>query len=498
MSLKARLALVNTLFVLLALGIGFFLLAFQTRRVFLDSLDRDLLKRAERMQNNPGLRGAPPGGPNGGPPGPQQGNPNESPLDGEGQGTGNPPDRQGQPGRINLGPEFNNPPNDDLGRPSLFTPEGKPMDDREQRILDPKVFSQKFDTRPVLTTATFHGNPTRVITVPLQGIDRLYAYAQFGHDLQDFERLKQNQLTTILLLMPFALILSVGVGWFLASKAVKPIQDVAEASGKISSSDMSARLPVSGNDEISRLSGSFNEMVDRLQLSFNERQKLNDELRVALELQKQFVADASHELRTPLTRLRITTSSALEQESSPAELKEALEIADRETVHMSKLIDQLLTLARLDSGRSPSLIPVDLSEIVRESVGQGATGLSLDLAPRLPLLGDHDSLVRAVINLVENAKRYSEGKAIEVSTKQADGKCIFTIRDHGVGIESEHLSRLTERFYRVDDARNRKMGGTGLGLAIVKSIVDAHNGTMSIQSKPGEGTLVQLVFPKSV
>jgi two-component system OmpR family sensor kinase len=480
-SLKARLALINTLFVLLALGIGFFLLAFQTRRVFLDSLDRDLLVRAGRMQRNPALRGVRPGGPGGGQQGGQprqgqpQGNPNESPL-GEGEGLGMPPEpdqgpnggspNDGPPGRPNLGPEFNGPPNDDLGRPALFTPEGKPMDQREVRTLDPKALPLKDQKHPFLSTVTFQGNPTRVIT--------------------------------ILFLTPFALLLSVGVGWFLASKAVKPIQDFATASERISDSDMSARLPVSGNDEISRLSNSFNEMVDRLQLSFNERQRLNDGLREALELQKQFVADASHELRTPLTRLRITTSSALEQESSPAELKEAIEIADRETVHMSKLIDQLLTLARLDSGRSPSLIPVDLSEIVREAIGQPFEGLTVNLAHRAPLLGDHDSLVRVVVNLVENAKRYSEGKGIEISTQQADGRCVLSVRDHGIGIESEHLARLTERFYRVDDARNRKMGGTGLGLAIVKSIVDAHHGTMSIQSKPGEGTLVQLIFPKSV
>ncbi len=479
MSLKLRLALFNTVFVLISLGVGLFLLVSQTRRVFSESLDRDLISRARMAARNPNMRG--PGGfglGQGGPGGPNQGGPNGQPRQ---QGNGS------------------DPPNDDIGRPIRYDVEGKPFDNREHRILDPIALGKKDRIRPILATVLVNGIPTRVITMAIGSQEQPIGFVQLGHDLQDFERLKQTQLSTIFLLIPFSLILAAGVGWFLAGKAVKPINEVAVASEKISGSDMSTRLEIRGDDEIGRLSSAFNGMVDRLQLSFNERQKLLDDLKVALEKQRQFVGDASHELRTPLARIRITTSSALEQESSPAEMKEALEIADRETVHMSTLVDQLLTLARLDSGHTPSLSQVNLSKIAAEAAARFTENernpIKFELVADASILGDHDGLIRAVVNLIENAKRYAGENEILVSTQISGGQCMLAVKDLGIGIEPQHLARLTERFYRVDDARNRKIGGTGLGLAIVKSIVESSRGVMQIQSKPKEGTEVRLIFP---
>ena len=525
MSLKFRLALLNTFFVLAALGIGLGLLVFQSRRVFLESVDRELVNRGNRMMNNPRIRNQGPnggpqnGGPTGGGPrggGPQNQDQTGSPNDQSPQNN-DPSDDQGpgsngqgngleglvnpaspQRGRLGLGPEFAGPPNDDIGRPILFNPEGKLIDSRETKILDSATLAKKDEHRPQLATVLVEGIPTRVITVPLRGPRRFLGYAQFGHDLQDFERLKETQIYTILLLIPFALIISAGVGWVLADMAVKPINEVAKASEKISGSDMSTRLTVKGNDEIGRLSLAFNGMVDRLQLSSEEKQKLFVELQNTLEQQRQFVADASHELRTPLARLRITTSSVLEQESSPDEMKEALEIADRETIHMSNLVDQLLTLARLDSRHAPTLVPVNLSSIAEEAAAKFSKTtnlINLNLSQHLTAMGDHDSLVRAVVNLIENAIRYAPEKEILVLTQGNADQAILIVRDHGPGIGHEHISHLTERFYRVDDARNRKMGGTGLGLAIVKSIVEGVGGRLVIESKVGEGTSVQLIFP---
>jgi signal transduction histidine kinase len=493
MSLKLRLALVNTVFVLLALGLGLFFLISQTRRVFLESIDRDLANRARMISRNPGMRNNGGGGPGGGP-----FNQNQEPpgLQGGPRGMGG----DQVPGQNDRPQDFNNPINDDIGRPIRYDREGKHLNQRETRVLDPNGVSVKGLNHPILATVPVEGIPTRVITMPILDQDQPIGFIQFGHDLQDFDRLKQTQTITILWLLPFSVIIAGLVGWFLAGRAVKPINDVAVASEKISGSDMSTRLAVSSDDEIGRLCTAFNGMVDRLQLSFNERQKLLDDLKVALEKQRQFVGDASHELRTPLARIRITTSSALEQESSPAEMKEALEIADRETVHMSNLVDQLLTLARLDSGHAPTLGEVNLAEIAKEAASkfppQIENPMTFDLEPKAVIRGDTEGLVRAVVNLLENAKRYSPDKPIVVTTRISEGSCILSIRDHGIGIEPQHLSRLTERFYRVDDARNRKMGGTGLGLAIVKSIVESSGGKLHIESKPSAGTLVELIFPK--
>ena len=512
MSLKLRLALVNTIFVLIALGLGFFLIATQTRRAFIESIDHDMNNRAMMMARGPG--------PNQN--GPNQGGPGQPGLapGGGGQGQGAPPAGQDNP--PNGGPENQNPgnrmggqggpqgqgqgqnqgpdgpPNDDIGRPVRYDENGKAFDSREPRVLDPQALALKEKKHPIFSTVPVEGIPTRVITVAMPP-GRPAAFLQFGHDLRDFDRLKETQNTTIFFLLPVSILIAAGVGWILAGRAVKPINDVATASEKISGSDMSTRLAVRGDDEIGRLSTAFNGMVDRLQLSFNERQKLLDELKVALEKQRQFVGDASHELRTPLARIRITTSSALEQESSKEEMKEALEIADRETVHMSNLVDQLLMLARLDSGLTPSVSKVDLSNIAREAFGKFPANITKQIrlevdSPAFAMV-DSEGLVRAAINLIENAARYADGKEIVIRTQVIHGQSVLTVRDHGVGIEPQHLSRLTERFYRVDDARNRKMGGTGLGLAIVKSIVESSGGKLQIHSKPGEGTNVEMSFP---
>ena len=175
------------------------------------------------------------------------------------------------------------------------------------------------------------------------------------------------------------------------------------------------------------------------------------------------------------------------------------EIADRETVHMSTLVDQLLTLARLDSGHTPSLSQVNLSKIATEAAARFTENernpIKFELVAEASILGDHDGLIRAVVNLIENAKRYAGENEILVSTQISGGQCMLAVKDLGIGIEPQHLARLTERFYRVDDARNRKIGGTGLGLAIVKSIVESSRGVMQIQSKPQEGTEVRLIFP---
>ena len=495
MSLKFRLAFINTFFVLLSLGLALSLLVFQSRRVFIESIDREMLNRAERIMNNPQMRDREkplvPGIRN-----------NAMPLrDDQNFDPNQPPGpRPNQPGN-ELGPEFSGPPNDDIARPIAITVEGQAVDMRNPRILDRVAIKNKNLQHPIIATIPVEGITTRVITVPILGQGKLIGFAQYGHDLKDFDRLKDTQVTTIVLLFPFAIVFSGLIGWLLAGAAVRPIEKFAEASAQISASDMSARLPTKGKDEIAKLGQSFNAMVDRLQFSFEERQRLLEELQATLEQQKQFVGDASHELRTPLARLRITTSSALEQESSPDEMKEALEIADRETEHMSKLVDQLLTLARLDSGYAPKLYPVSLSDVAQESAAKFPTNepnsIHLKLASDVMILGDHDGIVRAVINLIENARRYSPDKAIDVTTQIADQKAILTVRDHGCGIAPEHLPHLTERFYRVDDARNRKMGGTGLGLAIVKSIVESNQGQLSIQSKVGEGTAIQLIFPIS-
>jgi two-component system phosphate regulon sensor histidine kinase PhoR len=223
------------------------------------------------------------------------------------------------------------------------------------------------------------------------------------------------------------------------------------------------------------------------------------EVRRLESLRRDFVANVSHELRTPLARLRLTTSGALQQESDPAELREALQIADRAGVSMTRLVDQLLALARLDQKSDLSTDSCFVREFLEEAQGilkPLTPGLEVSIQSNARVRGSSSDLARAVINLVDNARRHSPPEApIRVSTSLKGDSAIVSVRDSGEGIEQEHLQRLGERFYRADEHRSRKDGGAGLGLSIAKAIVERSGGTLRIESVVGSGTTVELILP---
>lgn len=228
----------------------------------------------------------------------------------------------------------------------------------------------------------------------------------------------------------------------------------------------------------------------------------------AERMRTDFVANASHELRTPLATL-IGYGETL---AEPGELDEALRVQFGQTIHrearrMQRIVDDLMSLSRIEAGRyrTPS-DRVDLRNVVGTSVLQGREqaeradcSITFDSADEpMIVTGDASQLAQLVDNLIGNALRYGcndRSCKVEVGLEQGDSRIVLTVRDHGDGIDSEHLPRLTERFYRVDAARSRESGGTGLGLAIVKHIVERHRATLSIQSQRGKGTIVTVNFP---
>jgi len=225
-----------------------------------------------------------------------------------------------------------------------------------------------------------------------------------------------------------------------------------------------------------------------------------------------FVANASHELRTPLASLLgfIETLQGSAR-NDPAARERFLEIMRGQAQRMTRLIDDLLSLSRIEMrAHLPPETPIDLVPLVGQMVDTLSPlvrerGMSVDLAlpdPPLVVLGDRDELLRAVENLIENAVKYGRsGGRIEVSlARRVAGErpeAELSVRDDGPGIAPEHLPRLTERFYRVDAAKSRETGGTGLGLAIVKHIVNRHRGQLSIESEPGEGATFRIVLPEA-
>jgi two-component system phosphate regulon sensor histidine kinase PhoR len=230
-------------------------------------------------------------------------------------------------------------------------------------------------------------------------------------------------------------------------------------------------------------------------------------------MRADFVANASHELRTPLASLVgfIDTLQGPARED-PAARERFLEIMRGQAQRMTRLIDHLLTLSRIEMrAHLPPEERVDLVPLARQIVDalaqrarQRGVEIAIDAAEKsLPVRGDRDELLRVVENLVENAVRYGEsGKRVEVGLRRSgsDGKArtvVLSVRDYGPGVASEHLPRLTERFYRAGLPGDRETGGTGLGLAIVKHIVNRHRGTLEIESEPGHGAVFKVSLPEA-
>jgi len=226
------------------------------------------------------------------------------------------------------------------------------------------------------------------------------------------------------------------------------------------------------------------------------------ELRRLEQVRTEFVANVSHELRTPLTAiqgyLETLLSGALEERQNA---RRFLEIVFRHTERLGRLLNDLTDLSNIELGRvSLKLAPtrLDVLAIMGPKAVSGRVGLSSRLSPDLPsMLADRDRLVQVVLNLVDNAVKYTpEGGRVTVQARTvAEGQVEIDVTDTGIGIPPIDLPRITERFYRVDKARSRELGGTGLGLAIVKHLVFAHGGQLRIESEPGRGTTVHVTLP---
>jgi len=228
-------------------------------------------------------------------------------------------------------------------------------------------------------------------------------------------------------------------------------------------------------------------------------------------IKKDFVANVSHELRTPLASIKGYSETLLDGIAlfdgglggiAPLDArdttKDFLRIIDKHATRMSRLIDDLLTLSRLESHQMTLVYaPVDVKELVISTTAgfrKQAEGKGLKLTTAIPdglpkVSGDRDRIEQVVVNLLDNAIKYTpSGGSVLVSADKSDGFVKVDVADTGIGIPADDMPRIFERFYRVDKARSREMGGTGLGLAIVKHIINAHNGSLNVESRPGKGS----------
>ncbi len=284
---------------------------------------------------------------------------------------------------------------------------------------------------------------------------------------------------------PFLVLLAAVGGYFLVARAFRPVKKLAETAEQIGSGDdLRRRIDLGeGKDEIYALAATFDRMLDRLQGSF--------------ERERQFTADASHELRTPTAVIIAQCEYALEEAKTPEEYRAALETVLEQAQRMSTLIAQLLTLSRGDRGQAnlhlEALNFSELTEMVSEQIRETAEKRQIqvftDIQPDLLLRGDETMLMRMLLNLMENGVKYGrEGGHLWVHLEKQGRDIVGRVRDDGIGIAPEHLDKIWERFYQVDTARSPAREGAGLGLSMVKYIVQAHGGSIGVESTPGEGT----------
>lgn len=340
------------------------------------------------------------------------------------------------------------------------------------------------------TMTTRHGEEVRIDSQTLTEQGKTIAILQVGESLANLHTLL-HQLVAALLLVGLLVLMCCAAGsYWLAGFSFAPIQRLAQTARKISAGDLQQRVPVPPvRDEVQYLAVTFNQMLDALEQAFAR--------------QRQFVADASHELRTPVTVIRNTAGVALLEPPQLDETVSALQEIRTETERLTLLLTDLLTLARGDEGQARferEVVSLDrlIETVAATTEGLAAEqGITLNVLPCQPIsvIGDEARLIQVAMNLLENAIRYTPaGGQVWVWVEQTSDEVRLLVRDTGIGIASEHLPHIFERFYRVDAARERT-GGSGLGLSIVAWIVRMHGGWVSVESQPGQGSCFTIHLP---
>jgi heavy metal sensor kinase len=336
--------------------------------------------------------------------------------------------------------------------------------------------------------------PFRLIGEQIDVGGRVYA-VRIGRPMREEIETLSDFRGYLLWFAPLLLLGASAGGYWLSHRALAPVDALARTARTISGHNLGSRLEqLHTGDELQRLSDTLNEMLGRIESAF---------LRIT-----EFTADASHELRTPIALIHAEAELALRRSRDDAEYRQALRHILLEADRSAKLIEELLALARADSGcEALDMQPIDLITTLRESASKwNRVAASRDLQFEehlevpLPLMGDENALRRVVDILLDNALKYtpSPGKvtlSAKEQQKEKHGHVIVSVEDTGIGIALEDQARIFERFYRVDKARSRELAGAGLGLAIAQWIVQLHKGSIAVKSEPGRGSIFRVEIP---
>lgn len=332
----------------------------------------------------------------------------------------------------------------------------------------------------------------RVYSQPIPTSEGYKGWLQVAESLAPVYQSSKHLFNLIVLGLPLILLIA-GLGsWFLANRALNPINEIISKTHGISANDFTQRIDYQvPPDEVGRLAKTIDKMLDRLEFAF--------------EHERRFTADAAHELRTPLTVIKGRIGVTLSRIRTSEEYENTLQDLEKEADRLIRLTNGLLFLARLELRQvhASFLQPIDLSNLLAALVEQiqplaafKSINLKDKIATNLWTLGNPDYLTNLFLNLLDNALKYTEkGGKVWLEARQDEQQIKVTIKDTGLGIEPKHLPYLFDRFYRVEEARSRQTGGAGLGLAIAQEICRLHGGKLTVNSQINQGTTFSLFLP---
>jgi heavy metal sensor kinase len=319
-----------------------------------------------------------------------------------------------------------------------------------------------------------------------------YIVVGIAYSLDEVNHAMTNLFKIFILLIPFALIVSVIGGIFLAGRSLKPVDDIVKTAREIASGNLHRRIPEpKAQDEISNLVKTLNEMIEQIDRSF--------------ERMRQFSADVSHELKTPLTIIRGEIELALTSKKSVSALRKTLADILEEVVRLSNMIEDLLMLYKSETGQikldikkvNIAKLLMELLEDMKILAEKNEVNLKVGRIEEVFVDGDEMKLKQLFLNLIDNAIKYNKKNGVVEINVENQGEFVnISVSDTGIGIPKEELNFIFERFYRVDKARTRASGGAGLGLSIAKWIAQMHNGRIEVESELGQGSKFTVILPR--
>jgi heavy metal sensor kinase len=364
---------------------------------------------------------------------------------------------------------------------------GNPQDGR----FNPINISPAEANAPKVHIESFSYSTDMLITATHTEVNGIGYFIEMGAPTEEIDQTLHGLMLTLLWGLPIVIIIVSAGGYALVRRALQPVDRIAATAQEITFGNLRNRLPIATTgDAIEHLSTTLNKMLDRLENAYDQASR--------------FSADASHELRTPLTIMRGELESLARVEGIPRPLQERVGTVLEETERLSRITATLFTISRLDAGEARmeqkpcdlALLTVGTAEQMALLAEEKRINVHIDTPASVLVMGDTARLKQVVVNLLDNAIKYtSAGGNVWLSISADTGKARLEVRDDGIGIAAASLPHVFDRFYRADKARSRDIGGAGLGLSIVRSICEAHDGTVEMCNNPHQGVTCCVELP---